>query len=98
MATQTRKIGGFGEVEIYVSYDDQTMLITALRVINPTDNSVKGYVSHISTGRSASYTFQPHSDFTLAIPTGVQNRMQVSLDALSRIVGVWYEFSCPGVT
>lgn len=85
----TRTIGTFnnGLVEFQIDYDASNR-ITAVRCINNGDTDVYGEVVQDVNGRKGGATFLAHTNTSISVPTGVAGRINISINAQGRLVGV----------
>lgn len=100
MAIITRDIGGDGDpvrgsVRFQIDYDNVRNRLTALRCINSSTEAAWGMARMVSNGRSYDLRFPPNVTTEISIPTGANQRLDITIDSHGRVDGVEYYFMWP---
>lgn len=90
MAIVTKTLGGDTNVIFEVDYDDVNLRLTALRCINNSPNQVWAQATQLSNRRTYQKTFDANSTTEINIPTGVANRLNITITPSGKIDGVDY--------
>jgi hypothetical protein len=97
MAIQTKSLGLLvepeGNAELQIDWDDATLLLRAVRVINdhPT-RTARVAAQRIDGSRRVTRDAPPNQTTTQNIPTTQANRLQLTVTPEGRLDGVSYEF------
>lgn len=96
MAVLTKQLGGLGpDVRFELDYDDRKLLLVALRCINNSDSAAWGQAVATANGRTYGMRFPPGQTTEVAIPTGPQQKLDITIDAQGRLDGVEYSLMAP---
>lgn len=95
MATVTHNLlvsdGGLFTVDF--DYDDVTMRIISIAVVNNTDRTITVTATSTSNGRNYTLPFVPGSNEVFNIPAGAANRLDLSVTPSGKLDGVeWSSF------
>lgn len=98
MAIRTKALGVLvepeGRAELQVDWDDAAPRLTLVRIVNthPTLTARVTATSVANPARAASLDGPPNQTTTRTLPTGQQQRLDITIDARGRLHGVEYQF------
>lgn len=93
MAIQKRIIGGVrdpqgGEATLGYDYDDATLLVRAIRVVNGSAMTAHAEATSTASGRSYAIDVPPGQTFEQAIGSGQAQRLQLATTPSGKLDGV----------
>ena len=99
MATQTRALGSVSDSQVpphyaalEIEYDDATLLLTAVRVINETNRTARVTAGKADGTRTQTRDVAAGQTVTQAIPTNQANRLELTVTPSGKLDGVQYSF------
>lgn len=95
MATVTYRVGSLGPVLVEADYDDATLRIQLIRVINPGPDACFVQATRQSNGRTYGQRFVAGTTFITIPQSPPADRLQAVLDGRGRLDGIDWSIIAP---
>lgn len=95
MATVTYRVGSIGPILVEADYDDATLRIQLIRVINPGPDACFVQATRTSNGRTYGQRFGPGTTFITIPQSPPASRLEGFLDARGRLDGIDWSIIAP---